>query len=47
VAFGDDSKPAQHHISFRHQDNKEKRKISGIKHTKEAFDWSDKKKISV
>jgi hypothetical protein len=43
LAFGDDSKPAQHHISFRYQDTREK-KISGSTHTKEI---SDKKKFSI
>jgi hypothetical protein len=44
VTFGDDSKPAQQHISFRHHDTKKEKKISS-KHTKERFSVSDEEKI--
>jgi len=43
VAFGDDSKPAQHHVSFRNQDS-ERKKISSSKHTKKNIRFSDRER---
>jgi len=45
VAFGDDSKPAQHDVSFRNQDS-ERKKISSSKHTKEIFGFLIKRTFS-